>query len=136
MIIAEISFWQGVEHLVALSLLGGFIISVMAFLRKKETRKIEPDPLNVRVRQKTAKEQDCKDRHESAMEAIQRIAESNDDEHKRLYDQIDVIERRGADALKESMVQINATLRTMPQEMLDLLKKTGQLRDHDRRRGL
>src|ERR1051325_1475877 len=86
--------WQMVEHV---SLVATIVVAITAWLtyrRKKENVRVTPDPIRTRRVQEKATEENCKERHLSCMEAIETIARENADEHKRLYDQIDVVERR------------------------------------------
>lgn len=126
--VVTVPFWQGVEHIALVASIGGVAIAWLVATRKKERRRIEPDPLNVRVRQTKANEADCKERHGAALRALATLAEENTEEHKRIYDQIDEVERRAGDKLSDSLATVNETMRRLPGEMIDLLKKTGQLK--------
>jgi hypothetical protein len=128
-ILAEaVPMWM--EHATLAAAVVVAVVAVIQVTRKKERRKIEPDPLRVRKVTEKASEENCKERHLSCMEAIETIARENADEHKRLYDQIDVVERRAEDSLKSSMAAINETFRKLPGEVIKLLRDTGQLKDH------
>lgn len=127
---AGASLWQGVEHIALVASILGVVIAFTVARRKKERRRIEPDPLRVRKVSEKATEDNCKERHLTAMGSIETAAQKNDDEHHRLFDLIDVVERRGEESLKSSLAMVNETIRKMPGEMLDLLRKTGQLKNH------
>lgn len=121
--------WHWVEHIgLALSV----VVSVIMIRKsgKKERRRIEPDPLRVRKVEPKALDSDCRARHAAAMEKIEAVDAENTEEHKRLYDQIDAVEKRAEDKLNQSLAGVNETVRKLPGEIIGLLQKTGQLKQH------
>lgn len=122
------------ERLITIaSLVATILLAVIAWLqytKKKERVQVQPDPLKIRNVKANAKEDDCKERYKLCMEAITRSAAENTKEHARLYDQIDVVERRAEDRLNQSLDKVNETVRKLPAEVLTMLRTTGQLKDH------
>lgn len=86
-------FWKTVEHIALIASIVGVLIAWLVARRKKERRKIEPDPLRVRKYQERAKEETCKERYEWAMEAIEALSKANDDEHRRIHDSVRGVEK-------------------------------------------
>jgi hypothetical protein len=121
--------WKWVEHC-AVAL--GVVATAIAIKKsqKKERRKIEPDPLRVRKFEPKALDSDCRARHAAALERIEAIDQENTEEHKRLYDQIDAVEKRAEDKLNLSLAAVNETVRRLPGEVIKLLRDTGQLKQH------
>lgn len=128
MMLADLTAEHAWHYVVDAAVVIGAVVAVLVAHRKKETRKIEPDPLNVRVRKPTAKEEDCQTRHEHALGAVALLRSENNDEHRRIYDQIDTVERRMDDKLTEAMRQFNGSLQQMPLQIVSLLQSAGQIK--------
>lgn len=128
---AGIEFWKGVEHIALIASIIGVVIMYVVSRRKKETRRIDNNPLKVCNVQPRAFEQDCKDRHESAKRAIELLRQEAKAEDIVLHEKIDEVEQRSTDKLANALHVINSTIHDMPEKMLRLLKLTGQLKDHN-----
>jgi len=124
------SFWAVIEHIALVATIAGTVAGLVVARRKKEKRVIEPDPLRVKKYEPKANDSDCKARYTSVMARIDAVARENTEEHQRLYDQIDVVERRSEDRLNKSMADVGEIIRKMPAEIISLLNDTGQLKNH------
>ena len=94
---------------------------------KREGMEISPSPLVVQPAKEFALRGDCAARHALLDAQIKAAIESDRLEHQRIYDQIDIVERRGEDKLGGAMTQMHELIRKLPQEVVDLLHKTGQI---------
>jgi len=95
---------------------------------KRDGMDISPNPLIVQPAKEFALRNDCATRHALLDAQIKAAMESDRLERQRIYDQIDIVERRGEDKLGQAMTQMHELIRKLPQEVVDLLHKTGQLR--------
>jgi hypothetical protein len=134
--VGGLGFWQVMEHLGLLAAILGGLAAVAMARRKREVRKIEPQPLEidgeVRVVPKGRRynAETCDGRHKTLDDRIATLEGYTKNEVGRIHDKIDLVERRADDNLKQSITDLRETIRKLPLEIVDLLRKTGQMTDH------
>jgi hypothetical protein len=119
--------WQVVEHAVALSAVAGVIIMWLTYRRKKEIRKIEPDPIRTRRVEPNVKEPVCLERRTALEKQIHELDTYTKKEVGRIHDKIDEVNNRA----NANFGEVRETLRKMPMEIVRLINEADQVKAHN-----
>lgn len=116
--ITQPGFWPVMEHLGLLAAMLGNVALVVALRRRKEVRRIEPQPFDVRLIHDMAREKDCMDRHKVSLEQITELRGARTEDaraasisRKAIYEEIKRTELRLSDKIDTMPDRIIATLR-------------------------
>jgi hypothetical protein len=111
-------FWKVLEHLGLLAAIVGNISMAIALRKRKETRRIEPQPFDVRVIDSMAREKDCLSRHDEIQREIVGMRNRRDQDmkdaslsRKAVYEQINKVRGELSDKIDTMPDRIIATLR-------------------------
>ena len=124
----------------ALASLGGgaAVAAIMVAFRKREKVQITGQPVRatiegeVEVKQKSRRlnADACDDKHRTLKEHLDLVDKYAHVEIDRIHDKLDVVDRRHADNLRMALQDINKTVADLPEKIITLLHRTGQLKDH------
>lgn len=117
-----------VEHVGLLAAIIGVVIMWLTYRRKKEVRVLEPNPVRVRKVEPNVKEPMCLERRGMLQAQLNTLDGYTRNEVGRLHDKIDEVEARFDKNLRESMGTVNATLRTMPTEIVRLINEASAVK--------
>ena len=133
-------FWQVAEHgLVVVSIIAA-VAAIAVARRKREDVRLTGQPLrttvegevDVRTKGRRWNAVEWEGKHDALHDHICAVDQYAHTEVDRIHDKLDIVDRRHADNLRDALQEINKTVNDLPERVITLLHKTGQLRDHNK----